>query len=106
MKGMPSEGTELVLDGATTPDEWWMLVQEVRQRWPQALFRQNAVGDLAFYRDQDALRASMSGGHLQSGIIQVQIGPEHLRIVVDGKDASTLQVGKDVLEVLQALREE
>lgn len=99
-------GTDLVIEGPTSADDWWVLMFEIRQRWPRAVFHRIEPGELFVYRNQDEFRCGLRCEDTPSGLIHVLMGPESLTLVVDESSTEAADVGRQLFTMFQRLREE
>jgi hypothetical protein len=97
-------GTDLIVEGPTSADDWWVLMFEVRQRWPEALFHRTDPGEMLVFRDQEAFRRGLGADEETAGRIHVRMGPERLTLVVDEQATEGARVGRELVTALQRLR--
>ena len=102
--GVISGGIDLTLEGLTSADDWWALVFEVRQRWPDAFLHRTEPGEMFVYRDQDSFRRKFDPEEAPHDFIRVLMGPEDLTMVIDGQPTEATRVGREVFTVLQQRR--
>ena len=100
---MTLSGTDFIVPGPTSADDWWVLMFEVRQRWPDAIFHRTDPGEMFIYPDRDAFRDWFSSEN-PTGYLRVQMGPESLTLAVSEGATDGTRVGQEVVAVLQGLR--
>lgn len=98
-------GIDLILEGSTSADDWWTLISEVRQRWPDAILHRTEPGEMFVYRDQDSFRRELEPEEVPHDFIHVLMGPETLTVVIDDQPTDAARVGREVFTALQGLRE-
>lgn len=101
---MTPGGIDLVIDGPTSADDWWVLMFEARQRWPEAIFQRLDEGEMFVYRDQEAFRAGLADDEVPSGFIHVLMGPESLTLVIDDTPTEAAAVGRELFTMFEELR--
>ena len=79
---MTPGGIDLILTGSTSADDWWALISEVRQRWPDAIFHRTEPGEMFVYRDQESFQRELSPDEVPHDFIHVLMGPETLTLVI------------------------
>ena len=102
---MTPGGIHLILEGPTSGDEWWALIFEVRQHWPDAIVHRTEPDEASVYRDQEAFQEGLSGKGSHQGHLRVLMGPESLTLVIDAQPTEAGRVGQEVFTALQGLRE-
>lgn len=102
---MTPGGPDLIVEGPTSAEDWWVLMFEVRQRWPEALFHRTEPDEMFVYRDQQAFQRGQGADEAPSGVILVRMGPESLTLVINDEPTDAAQVGQELFTVLQGLRE-
>lgn len=102
---MTPGGIDLILTGSTSADDWWALISEVRQRWPDAIFHRTEPGEMFVYRDQESFQRELSPDEVPHDFIHVLMGPETLTLVIDGQPTEAARIGQEVFTALQGLRE-
>ena len=100
---MSLSGADFTVSGSTSADDWWVLVFEIRQRWPEAVFHRTDSGEMCVYPDRDAFQEGLSN-ESSIGFIRVQMGPESLTLTVGEGATDGARVGREVVSVLQRLR--
>lgn len=94
---------DLVVPGPTSADDWWVLMFEIRQRWPEAIFHRADAGEMSVYRDREVFRRGVAG-KAREGFIFVRMGPESLTLTVNEEESEVLRMGHELVEELQRLR--
>lgn len=101
---MTPGGIDLIVPGPTSADDWWVLMFEVRQRWPEAVFHRPEPGEMFVYPDRDEFRRQFVDDEIPNRFIHVLMGPETLTLVIDEEATDAARVGRELFTALQALR--
>lgn len=98
-------GQDLIIEGATSADDWTVLLYEIRQRWPNAIFHKIGNDEWFVYRDQSAFRHEYAPDEVPNGFVHVLISSDSLTLVVDDDETTDAhQVGTAVFGAMRALR--
>ena len=98
-------GEDLILEGATDLHDWRVLLYEIRQRWPQAVFHKITATEMFVYPDQESFRREMSPEEVPNGFLHVLMSSEDLTIVVDTEDTDCSRVGHEIIGAIRRFRE-
>lgn len=99
---MTPGGTDHVLDGPSTPDDWTVILHEMRARWPEAVSQKVSEREWFVYRDREAFRAGLRGEVTGSdAFVHVFLGDDGVTIAVDPPFED---LGREVLASLERSR--
>jgi len=99
-----SNGTEWIVEGSTSDDDWIVIFHEMKRRWPECVFERVDHGEAFIYKDQEALRVGLMDELPEDGMLQVLVSLESLTIVADEEPSETFEVGKGLYERLLRCR--
>lgn len=97
-------GEDLVLEGATSDDDWVVVFHELNARWPEAILHRVGKGEALLFRDQQEFRRGLAEDGVPQGLVHVIVLPDRLTVVVDQEPTEARRVGLAILESVRASR--
>ena len=98
-------GVDLILEGATSNDDWIAIFHEVCDQWPSAIFSRIDSGEAIVFKDEGAFRVGKINELPEGAYFCIIVRPEDFTVVVEEGENESSRVGRAVLEAVRAARE-
>lgn len=99
---MESGGTDLVLEGPTSDQDWITIFHTAKSFWPDCVLERLDCGEAFVHRDQ----ASADGADFKDGVmVHILVSEDSITIAHDDPPSQSATLGEHLYEKLAQLRE-